>query len=174
MVATSRRIVAAAVAILADQGPAATTYAGIAARARVSVPTVYKHFPRHGTLLAHCEAAVSAAAPRIDEAAITDEPDLDQRLGLLVDALCERHAYFAPWRQWDASDADARVLEDLIRAALAPAFNGKVPRPPLAVAAALLGFAGWQELTRMLPDAAAVKRAASGAMRALFARRDGA
>ena len=172
MVATSRRIIAAAVAILADRGPAATTYAGIAARAGVSVPTVYKHFPRHESLQAQCEADVMAAAPRVDVAALANEGDLDRRLGLLVEALFERHAYLAPWQRWNAVDAEAHRLEKLIRAALAPAFNGKVPRPPLAVATVLLGFAGWQELSRMLPDAAAVKRTAAAAMRALFSRRD--
>lgn len=171
-VATSHRIVAAAVALLADHGPTAVTYADIAVRTGVSAPTVYKHFPRHANLLARCEAEVAAAAPRIDETAIADEPDLERRIGLLVDALFERHAFSAPWRRWNAAFADARSDEDLIRAALAPAFDGKVPRPPLAVAVALLGFGGWQELSRMLPDAAAVKRTASGALRALFSRRD--
>jgi AcrR family transcriptional regulator len=170
MAATTRLIKTAATAVLVEKGPVAMTYVDVARRAGVSIPTVYKHFPRHADLLRDCEAAIEAAAPHAGEAAILGEEHLDRRLGLLVDGLFAQHAYFAPWRRWSAPAASPH--EDLIRAALAPAFNGKVPRPPLAVAVALLGFGSWQALSRMLPDAAAVNRAATGALRALFSRRD--
>lgn len=169
--ATTHRIVVATIALLGDRGPAATTYADVAAEAGVAVPTVYKHFPRHADLLVRCDAEIEGAAPAVDDAAILREPDFSRRLALLVDALYDRHAYFALWQRWRPAGGDGHDprQEALIRGALEPGFGGKVPRPPLAVACALLGFAGWQTLSAMLPDAHAVKRTAQGALRALFA-----
>jgi hypothetical protein len=71
-----------------------------------------------------------------------------------------------PERAADAAAEDHR-LDELIRDALAPAFGGKVPRPPLAVASALLGFASWQALTRILRDPDRVRRTATSALRTL-------
>lgn len=182
MAETIRRVVAATVRLHAEKGAMATTHAEIAARAGVSVPTVYKHFPTRAALLPACMGEVAHAAPTVDDVAILAEPDLDRRFRLLVDAIYRRHAYYAPWMRWVAIDApnlpplaaaaaedDHRLLE-LIRGVLAPAFDGKVPRPPLAVVRLLLGFSGWQELTRTLGDAEAVNRTATGALRVLFSQ----
>lgn len=180
MAETVRRIVAAAVALHAEKGALATTHSDIAERAGVAVPTVYKHFATRADLVPACMGEVARTTPRVDLQAILEEPDFDRRLALLVDAVYGRHAYCAPWTRWTVVDApklrelaaaveaSEQRLEDLIRGVLAPAFNGKVPRPPLAVAKVLLGFSSWQELTRILRDANAVKRTATGALRVLF------
>ncbi len=182
MAETTRRIVAASVQIHAERGGTATTHAEAAQRAGVAVPTVYKHFPTRAALVGACLAEVSRAAPRIDERVILEQPDFDLRMGRLVDAVYGQHAYYAPWWRWMAVDApqlpelaaavaaSEERLDALIRGTLAPAFNGKVPRPPLAVAKVLLGFASWQELTRMLHEPGLVSRTATGALRMLFSR----
>jgi len=180
MAETLRRIVAATVELHAEKGAMATTHADIAERAGVSVPTVYKHFPTRAALLPACMGEVARTAPTVDDAAILAEPDLERRLAVLVDAVYGLHAYYAPWLRWTVVDApnlpelavavaqNDQWLENLIRGALAPGFDGKVPRPPLAVAKLLLGFSGWQELSRTLGDVNAVNRTATGALRVLF------
>jgi AcrR family transcriptional regulator len=177
---TVRRIVTATVSLHAEKGAVATTHTDIALRAGVAVPTVYKHFATRADVLPACMGEVARTAPRVDEQAILEEPDFDRRLILLVDAVYGRHAHYAPWQRWNVVDApklpdlaaaveaSEQRLENLIHGVLAPAFNGKVPRPPLAVAKVLLGFSSWQELTRILRDANAVKRTATGALRVLF------
>lgn len=63
---TRKRIVAATVALHREVGPAQTTIADIARRARVQRLTVYNHFPELGDLLAACQGQFLGANPPPD------------------------------------------------------------------------------------------------------------
>jgi len=177
MAETVRRIVAATVELHAEQGCLATTHAEIAARAGVAVPTVYTHFPTRAALLPHCMGLVESRAPALDAAALLAAPR-EQRIERLVEAVYRRHAHFAPWLRWSATDAPrmpelAAALEEGERALEALAFAVLEPllaRPPPALRALvklLLGFAGWQQLHAALGGDAAM-RAASAALHVLI------
>jgi AcrR family transcriptional regulator len=58
-------IAAATAELHAEKGAIATTYADIAKRAGVSLPTVYSHFPTQNELLQGCTAHVIAKAPTL-------------------------------------------------------------------------------------------------------------
>lgn len=60
---TRRRIVAATAALHREVGPARTTIADIARRAKVERLTVYNHFARMEDLLAACQADFLSASP---------------------------------------------------------------------------------------------------------------
>ena len=57
-VETRERIVKATVALHAQHGALATTYAMIAKRAQVAPQTVYNHFPKEDALLGACTGHV--------------------------------------------------------------------------------------------------------------------
>lgn len=183
---TRRRIVEATVALHAEKGTLATSHADIAARAGVSVPTVYNHFPTVASLLPHCMGMVEATLPPIDEAAILAEPDRARRIASLVAAINDRHARLSPWLRWSVADAPrmpelAAALEAqqadqarLIADALAPAPRRKPPRDLLAVARTLLAYPAWQRLLAELGDAQAVDRAVIATLQCLSAAPPGA
>ena len=153
---TRRRIVEAVVDLHAERGVMATSYAMIAERADVAIPTVYNHFPKPGDLMAACFAHSMAQAPPIGPQIFDDAPDLEARLHALVRALFAFYRFRAPLLRW--TFYEARLVSDmaalqkkasegrrqLIALALAPAFG---PRPPEALAALceiLLDFPAWQ------------------------------
>jgi AcrR family transcriptional regulator len=156
---TRRRIVAATVALHAERGALATSYAMIAERADVAVPTVYNHFPTQVDLLAACTADTVAQAPAVGPEILQYAADAPARLVLLARAVFARHRFLAPWLRWaiheahqvpaiaaflkEADDARLRLIEE----AVGPAFTGKPPATLLAVAAVLLGFESWHALT---------------------------
>jgi AcrR family transcriptional regulator len=65
---TRRRIVAAAVDLHTELGPARTTVTAVAERAGVTRPTVYAHFPDERSLLQACSGHVRAEVPPPDPA----------------------------------------------------------------------------------------------------------
>lgn len=158
--ATRERIVGAVVALHAELGPSRTTYAMIAGRADVAIPTVYKHFPKLAGLFAACIGHVSAQVPPLSPDALSRHPDATARLTALVWALFERHRLFAPWLRW--SRHETHLLPDmavyftkmrerhvrLIREALEPAYGSRAPAKLVAVIEALTGFDAWQTLTQ--------------------------
>jgi len=160
MAATRERIVGAVVALHAELGPSRTTYAMIAGRADVAVPTVYKHFPKLAGLFAACIGHVSAQVPPLSPDALSRHPDAAARLTDLARVLFERHQLFAPWLRW--SRHETHLLPDmavyftkmrerhvrLIREALEPAHGSQPPAKLVAVIEALTGFDAWQTLTR--------------------------
>src|SRR5262245_5236053 len=93
-------IAASAAALHARQGATATSYADIAAEAKVSLPTVYAHFPTQDELLAGCTSHVAAKAPPLPVADIVAAPDLGTAVELLVDTLEKQHLHFEPWLAW--------------------------------------------------------------------------
>lgn len=159
MAATRARIVAAIVALHAEVGPTRASYAMIARRADVAIPTVYKHFPDLAGMFAACIGHVSAEVPALGLDLFAKAKTAAERFAVLVPALFERHRRFAPWLRW--SRREAHLLPDmavyftrmrerhlqLIRAALEPAHGARTPRALVAVVEALTGFDAWQTLT---------------------------
>lgn len=157
---TRRRIVEATVKLHAKQGVTRTTYAMIAKRAEVAIPTVYNHFPSIGDLLAACTGHVLADAPPVGPQIFTAAPDLESRLRALARALCAYHRYVAPWLRWSSREAvlvpeiaarferAAESRRQLICLALEPAFGQDPPVPLVALCDILLDFPAWQRLAR--------------------------
>jgi AcrR family transcriptional regulator len=94
------RIASAAAELHAQQGALATSYAEVAERAGVSVPTVYKHYPDLDQLVRGCTAHVASVAPAIPVEAILGAPTLQAAIEGLVDATMGVHAHFEPWVVW--------------------------------------------------------------------------
>src|SRR4051794_17575005 len=84
---TRRRISQAAVELHGTVGPARTTISAVAERAGVGRPTVYRHFPTEGDLLAACSGHFFAANPWPDPASWAAIADPRERLATALDAL---------------------------------------------------------------------------------------
>lgn len=158
---TRRRIVDAVVKLHAEHGVTRTTYAMIAKRADVAVPTVYNHFPTIGELLKACTGHVLAGAPPVGPQIFADGPDdLEGRVRALARALCAYYRHVGPWLRWSVHEAVlVRPIADrleqaaesrrrLIRMALEPAFGQRPPEALVALYDVLLDFSSWQRLAR--------------------------
>ncbi|HKF64050.1 MAG TPA: TetR/AcrR family transcriptional regulator [Dongiaceae bacterium] len=171
---TRQRILEATVALHADQGVLATTYAQIAARADVALPTVYKYFPDLPRLVAACTRHVDALAPALGPEIFAPGSALEARIEALVTAVFVLHRFQAPWLRHGPPEAgrlpaldeflaegQAR-LRTLIALALAPRYGEAPPPGLIALFETLLDFSAWQRLTRTLPAQSpeAVTRAA--------------
>ena len=117
--ATRQRIIDAARELISDGGYRATTIAAVAARADVSVDTVYTLVGRKPVLVAELiEQAISGtdhavtAEDRDYVKAIRAEPDAARKIGIYAHAMRETHARLAPifvaLRDASSTDADAR------------------------------------------------------------------
>lgn len=91
------RIAAATAELHSAQGVAATSYAQIAARAGVSLPTVYSHFPKLDDLLQGCTSHVVARAPFLPIEKILAADDLAAGAERLTAAMDRQHLHFEPW-----------------------------------------------------------------------------
>jgi AcrR family transcriptional regulator len=156
---TRRKIVEAAVALHAEQGVLATTYAMIAKRADVAIPTVYNHFRTRSDVIDACTGHVGASAPSLAPGIFETAHDVEQRLRALTRAVAANHRYLAPWMRWAVHEAPLvpelaaalqkgrPTLKHMIELALAPDF-GDVPPPALvALCEILLDFSAWQRLS---------------------------
>lgn len=164
---TRRRIVGAAVDLHAENGVLATTYAMIAKRADVVVPTVYNHFPTRRDLLGACTGDVAAGAPPLDARIYDGAADAEARLLALVRAQFAYYHYYAPWMGWGLNEARflpeieawitslATTRRELIALALAPAFADTPPPALVTLCEILLDFPAWQHLTDKQDTAAA-------------------
>lgn len=94
------RIAAATAALHAEKGGRATSYADIAAKAGVSLPTVYALFPTERDLLTGCTGHVGALAPPMHADAILAAKNLRTAADLLIDACEQRNLHFEPWWAW--------------------------------------------------------------------------
>jgi AcrR family transcriptional regulator len=94
------RIAAAAADLHARKGASATSYADIASAAKVSVPTVYAHFPNQRELLQGCTRHLADQAPLLPVETILAATDLQAAAELLTDAMEQRHVHFEPWLAW--------------------------------------------------------------------------
>lgn len=155
---TRRRIVEATAGLHAEQGVVATTYAMIAERADVAIPTVYNHFPTRADLLGACTGEAALRAPPLGPGIYDGTGDAEARLRALVPALFTYYRYYAPWMRWGVHEAPvvpelAAALRQtivqprpLIELALAPAFAGTPPSALVALCEILLDFSAWQRL----------------------------
>jgi AcrR family transcriptional regulator len=94
------RIAAAAAELHAIKGAVATSYADIAERAGVSLPTVYSHFPSQQDLIGACTSHVAAQAPPLGVDHILAAPDLPSAAERLVAGIDKLNAHFEPWMAW--------------------------------------------------------------------------
>ena len=152
------RIAASAAELHAANGVNGTSYAAIAAKAGVSLPTVYAHFPTQDDLLRGCTAHVGSTAPKLPVETILAEKDVASAAELLARAIDERHAYFEPWLAWRedrvipflAQMADRRrdeltqFIARIIKQHLGPGEHREV----VAGWESALSFDCWHRLTR--------------------------
>jgi len=152
------RIAAAVASLHAEKGVHATSYAEIAAKAKVSLPTVYAHFPNQWELLQGCTAHVAAQAPPLPVEQILAAPNLRAAAESMVDAVEQLHLHFEPWLAWreDRVIPFLAQMSDRARGELA-ALVGRVLRRHLgpgdhreATAAweSVLSFDFWHRLVR--------------------------
>jgi AcrR family transcriptional regulator len=164
---TRERIVRAAVALHAEHGASATSYAMIARRAEVSPQTVYNHFPDLSALFGACTGHVLGRAPPLGVEVFRSGRSPQTRLGQLAAAVFARHAFMEPWlrRGWYEAalipelgmvlaSGDASFRE-LVAAAVAP--EREATAGFVDVAIVVLSFRSWQELTRSRSTAAAAR-----------------
>ena len=152
------RIAAAAAALHAKKGANGTSYADIAAEARVSLPTVYAHFPTQRELLQGCTSHVAASAPAVAADRILSAPDLAAAAALLVDAVMERHIHFEAWLAWredrvipflaEMSAATREELGALVARVLKQHLEHGDHREMVAGWESVLSFDFWYRLTR--------------------------
>ena len=163
------RIVRATVALHAKQGVLATSYPMIAARAKVSIQTVYNHFPDIGQLVGACTGHVFARAPSVSPDRFSAGKTPEERIRLLVDAVYEQQAFTAPWMRFGWTEAKAipalgailsqgtARIKELVALALRPE---RVVSPEFIDAAfALLDYPGWKQLSQDRSNAAAARLA---------------
>ncbi len=156
---TRRRIIRATVDLHAEHGVLATTYAMIAERADVAIPTAYNHFPTRADLLSACIGHVASQAPAFGPHIYQGLADDPARLAALVRATFDTYTYYSPWLRWAIHEAASvpeiqRFLDQfraqrgcLIEQAFAPGFTRAPPRALIALADVLLDFHGWKSLT---------------------------
>jgi AcrR family transcriptional regulator len=152
------RIARAAAELHAEKGALATSYADIAQRAGVSVPTVYNHFPSQDELMAACTGHAASLAPALPVEEILAAGNLDASARALVDAMDAIHLYFEPWLAWgeerlipalsDMQAAGRKQLTGLITQMLALHAGDGDHRELAAVWESLLSFAFWHRLVR--------------------------
>src|SRR3712207_9311363 len=102
------RLAKAAAELHAQKGAVATSYADIAARAGVSLPTVYNHFPHQDALIDACTSHVLHRAPFPDPQPLLAMATLEEVAAALVDAMDAFNAYMEPWLTWQIGRASCR------------------------------------------------------------------
>ena len=152
-----QRVAAATAGLHAEKGVIATTYANIARRAGVSLPTVHSYFPTQAALMSACTGHVGARAPQLPQQAILAAPDLHAAVETLVAAMDSLHAYFEPWVSWrqetvvpflaQLSETRREQLTGLLVQVL-KLHRKERPAAHAAVWEALLSFDLWQRLVR--------------------------
>ncbi len=176
MVRTRARIVEAVVDLHAERGARDTSYAQIAERADVAVPTVYKYFPSLEVLFDACVGHVREGAPPFGPDLFEGLATAPERLAALAKVMAERHRYFRPWLRWSVHQpappelaVHHRRMDEVHRAliaqAVAPAFTGAPPSALVGLLASLLDFRSWQTLIDQygLSEAAAAVAIANAA-----------
>ncbi len=160
------KIAASAAALHARQGANATSYAEIAAAAKVSLPTVYAHFPTQRELLQGCTRHVAAGAPALPVERVLAATGLPAAALLLMDAIEQQHLHFEPWLAWredrvisflaelsgDTRDELSALIAQVLKRHLGPGEH----REAVAGWESALSFDFWHRLSRghRLPRAA--------------------
>jgi AcrR family transcriptional regulator len=169
---TRERIVAAALALHEEVGPARTTVAEIARRAGVQRLTVYNNFPDEKELFAACQGHFFAAHPPPDPTPAFAIEDPAERLHAVLGGL---YAWYRDARQLIATsqrdrslvpaldallsetvDRQFAALGEALVAAWSPSDDAK--RRLSAIVAIVLGFETWQRMADMgLDDSTAAE-----------------
>lgn len=152
-----QRVAAATAELHAEKGVIATSYADIARRAGVSLPTVHTYFPTQAELLSACTDHVGARAPQLPVQAILESPDLNDAADRLIAAVDGLHAYFEPWVSW-RQETIVPFLADLsttrraqLTSLIAQLLSQHCPERQTVYAAvweSILAFDFWQRLVR--------------------------
>jgi AcrR family transcriptional regulator len=152
------RIAVAAAALHAEKGVLGTSYADIAQRAGVSLPTVYNHFPSQEALIGACTGHVAAQAPQLPAVDILAAPDLAAAAARLAEGIERVQVHFSPWLAWgeerqvpalqELLDSERRQLTALIVRLLSVHLGEGDHREIAAVWESLLSFDFRQRLTR--------------------------
>jgi AcrR family transcriptional regulator len=157
VVERQQRVAAATAELHAEKGQVATSYADIAHRAGVSLPTVYSYFPTQAALMSACTGHVAAGAPPLPVEEILAAPDLQAAAATLVISMDALHAYFQPWLSWRAEGAIPFVAElrinnrDRLTKVLVQLLSRRRKGAPAACAAAwesILSSDLWERLVR--------------------------
>ncbi len=152
-----QRVAAATAELHAEKGPVATSYADIAQRAGVSLPTVHSYFPTQAALMGACTGHVAAGAPPLPVEAILAAPNLRAAAATLAVSMDRLHTYFEPWASWRAELAIPFIAEfrttnrERLTMLLVQLLSRHRKGPQAAYAAAwesLLSFDLWQRLVR--------------------------
>jgi len=130
---TRRRIVEATYALHAERGIAGTSMKDIAARAGVSVGTVYHHFPTYPDAIAACGAHTAETVPAPADAIFAGASDRSERVERLVTALFD---------YYERVPALASVRSDRHIAPALEEFAGHEARNRLRLAARAIGARG--------------------------------
>lgn len=152
------RIAAATAELHAEKGALATSYAQIAQRAGVSLPTVYKHFPTQVQLMAACTGHVAGRAPRLPAQEILQAPSLRAAAEALVAAMDLLHVHFEPWKAWrehqlipalgDIANRQREQLTFVIAQVLARQLGPGEHRDLAAIWESLVDFELWHRMVR--------------------------
>lgn len=160
MAQTRERILEAILALHAERGSIKTSYAAIAERADVAVPTVYKHFPNLTEMFSACVGHAVGQAPPLGPDLFDAHPDTPARLDALVRAAFAQYRFLARWLHWSQHEASLvpelapfqGKLDDLhrqlIAAALAPRCGANPPEALAGLIEVLTRFASWETLTQ--------------------------
>jgi AcrR family transcriptional regulator len=152
---TRRRIVEATFALHAEQGIAATTMKQIAARAGVSVGSVYHHFPTYDDAIGACGQLVLEKAPPLGDQIFDGLPAWPERVARL---LLAQYAQYERLPVLEAARADRHVSpkleaflteEERHRRALAAEALKPLTQagPAVAALAAMADIGVWRALT---------------------------
>lgn len=153
--ATRRRIVEATFALHGEQGIAATTMKQIAARAGVSVGSVYHHFPTYDDAITACGNLVLEKSPPLDASIFDGAEKVEARVERLVSGYFGQYARLPLLEVARADRHVSPVLEAFLaqeqshREALAAEALAPIGSPDQATAAlaGLVDIGVWRALT---------------------------
>jgi AcrR family transcriptional regulator len=153
--ATRDRVLRATMELHASKGVMATSHRDVAARADVSVGTVYHHFPTSEQLVAACGAMTFETFPPPAANVIDTSAALGARIVQLTEALVPFYEQLPGFTLVRADRGKLRVLdegirrfEDAIEALIRRALGNRSRRPnAVLVVAALLDYSVVERLT---------------------------
>ena len=149
---TRRRIVEATFALHGEQGIAATTMKQIAARAGVSVGSVYHHFPTYDDAINACGAHAFSAFPIPTPALFDGAPDRGERVRRLARALFRTFAGVRAFGSVIADQDRLPVLRGFVaqeQAARLALCRAAVGEDAAATLAALVDQGTWDAFARL-------------------------
>jgi AcrR family transcriptional regulator len=162
---TRQRIVAATMALHTEQGVLATSHKDIAARADVSVGTVYHHFPTRDAIVRACGTRIREMLPPPSAEDIDARAPRRQRVAALVRALVAFYARM-PWleklrserHEVPALDLGMTMREEATRQLIRRALGRPIAAKKIAVTEAILDPA---VVNRLLESGISQKEAAA-------------